>query len=80
MIRQRPAVHAAVEGEFAEHASPQAPQLLLLVCLSTHAPLHQDSPDEQMSRAQRAPTSASLLDGVSLPRKADRRYAPPRLK
>jgi hypothetical protein len=47
VTRQRPAVHAAVEGAMAEHVVPQAPQLLLSVCSSTHMPPHTDIPDGQ---------------------------------
>ena len=40
-------MHAAVEGEMAEHVVPQAPQLALSVCMLTHAPLHTDCPSGQ---------------------------------
>jgi hypothetical protein len=42
VTRQRPRVHAAVEGEIAEHRVPHPPQLLLSVCWLTHVPLHTD--------------------------------------
>src|SRR5579883_2645903 len=44
VTRQRPAVHAAVEGGSAEHTTPHPPQSLLSCCTSTHAPAHKDWP------------------------------------
>jgi hypothetical protein len=43
-MRQRPPVHAAVEGEGAEHTMPQPPQLPLSVCSLRHALPQKDSP------------------------------------
>jgi hypothetical protein len=41
----RPAVHAAVEGGWEEHAFAHPPQLPLSACSSTHVPAHRVNPD-----------------------------------
>jgi len=61
----RPALHATL------HASPQPPQLLLSVCVSTHPPLHIVVPASQLaasaSAAASPPELLPLLDPELLP-------------
>jgi hypothetical protein len=66
--RHRPAVQTRPP----EHVSPQPPQLVTLVCRSTHAPPHDVSapgqlgthaPDEHTSAARQALPQAPQFDG-----------------